>query len=234
MNAAPRNKFLSAIAPEDLAAMRPRMREVELRKGQLLIEQESSVEEIHFPLTAQLCNLTVFSDGHSVETAVVGREGLSGLAAFLADAPCAWRVVVQMPGTALVLPASVLRSQALVSASLRGLLLRLVHDYQAQSAQTAACNTIHRSTAKLARWLLMFADRHEGTSLEITQQDLAAVLGMQRTTINQAANELKSSGAIIYLRGKIRITDRVLLEGASCECYEIQRRRSRGLGLDPG
>jgi CRP-like cAMP-binding protein len=233
MSAAHRNKFLSAIEPEDLAVMLPRMREVELRKGQVLIKQESAVEEVHFPLTAQLCNLTVFGDGYSVETAVVGREGLSGLAAFLADAPCAWQVVVQIPGTALVLPASVLRSRALVSANLRNLLLRLVHDHQAQSAQTAACNSIHRSTPRLARWLLMFADRQEGMSLAITQQDLAAVLGMQRTTINQAANELKASGAINYLRGKIRITDRVLLEAASCECYQIQRRRSRALGLDP-
>ena len=232
MNAAARNKFLLAIAPEDLAAMLPRMREVELRKGQVLIEQEFAVEELYFPLTSQLCNLTVFSDGRSVETAVIGREGLSGLAAFLADAPCAWQVVVQVPGTAWALPASVLRSQALISANLRSLLLRLVHDYQAQSTQTAACNTIHRSTNRLARWLLMFADRHDGTSLEITQQDLASVLGMQRTTINQAASELKASGAIKYLRGKIRITDRILLEAASCECYEIQRRRSQALGLD--
>lgn len=233
MAAIPRNKFLSAIAPEDLAAMLPRMRELELRKGQVLIEQEAGVEEIHFPLSAQLCNLTIFSDGRSVETAVVGSEGMSGLAPFLADAPCAWQVVVQISGSALVLPASVLRAQARESASLRALLLRLVHDYQAQSAQTAACNTVHRSTAKLARWLLMFDDRSQGTKLEITQQDLAALMGMQRTTINQAAGELKALGAIDYLRSHIRITDRSLLQRASCECYEMQRRRSRALGLDP-
>lgn len=228
-----RNKFLSAIAPEDLAAMLPRMREVDLRKGQVLIEQESAVEEVHFPLSAQLCNLTIFTDGRSVETAVVGSEGMSGLAPFLADAPCAWQVVVQIGGSALALPASVLRAQARESANLRALLLRLVHDYQAQSAQTAACNTVHRSTAKLARWLLMFDDRSQGTKLEITQQDLAALMGMQRTTINQAAGELRALGAIDYLRGYIRITDRSLLERSSCECYEMQRRRSRALGLDP-
>jgi CRP-like cAMP-binding protein len=233
MAAVPRNKFLSAMPPEDLAAMLPRMREVELRKGQILIEQESAVEEVHFPLSAQLCNLTVFTDGRSVETAVVGSEGMSGLAAFLADAPCAWRVVVQIPGSALVLPANVLRGQARDSADLRGLLVRLVHDYQAQSSQTAACNTIHRSTARLARWLLMFDDRSQGARLEITQQDLAALMGMQRTTINQAAGELKALGAIAYLRGAIRITDRALLERSSCECYEMQRDRSRALGLDP-
>lgn len=233
MAAVLKNKFLSAIAPEDLAAMLPRMREVELRKGQVLIEQEAAVEEVHFPLSAQLCNLTILTDGRSVETAVVGSEGMSGLAPFLADAPCAWQVVVQIAGSALVLPASVLRSQARESADLRELLVRLVHDYQAQSAQTAACNTVHRSTAKLARWLLMFDDRSQGTKLEITQQDLAALMGMQRTTINQAAGELKTLGAIDYLRGYIRITNRDLLERSSCECYEMQRRRSRALGLDP-
>lgn len=233
MAAVLKNKFLSAMPPEDLAAMLPRMREVDLRKGQVLIEQESAVEEVHFPLSAQLCNLIVFTDGRSVETAVVGSEGMSGLAPFLADAPCAWQVVVQISGSALALPAAVLRSQARQSARLRELLVRLVHDYQAQSAQTAACNTVHRSTAKLARWLLMFDDRSQGTKLEITQQDLAALMGMQRTTINQAAGELKALGAIAYLRGAIRITDRSLLERSSCECYEMQRNRSRALGLDP-
>lgn len=227
------NKFLSAMAPDDLAALLPRMREVELRKGQILIEQDAEVVEVHFPLSAQLCNLTVFADGRSVETAVVGSEGMSGLAPFMADAPCAWQVVVQVPGSARSLPASVLKAQALASADLRFLLMRLVHDYQAQSAQTAACNTIHRSTAKLARWLLMFDDRSQGTKLDITQQDLASLMGMQRTTINQAASELKAMGAIGYLRGSIRITDRERLERESCECYEMQRKRSRALGLDP-
>lgn len=228
-----KNRFLSAIGPDDLAALLPRMREVNLSKGQVLIRQEAEVEEIHFPLSAQLCNLTIFSDGKSVETAVVGSEGMSGLAPFMADAPCAWQVVVQIPGSALTLPASVLRAQARESAHLRHLLTRLVHDYQAQSAQTAACNTVHRSTAKLARWLLMFDDRSQGTRLEITQQDLAALMGMQRTTINSAAGELKALGAIAYLRASIRILDRRILEQASCECYETQRRRSRALGLDP-
>ncbi|MFN3667839.1 MAG: Crp/Fnr family transcriptional regulator [Brevundimonas sp.] len=228
-----KNTFLSAIPPEDLEALWPRMREVDLRKGQVLIEQDQPVEEVHFPLSAQLCNLTVFEDGRSVETAVVGSEGMSGLAPFMAESPCAWRVVVQIPGTALALPAPVLRSRARMSDALRDLLLRLVHDYQSQSAQTAACNTVHRSTARLARWLLMFDDRSQGSRLDITQQDLATLMGMQRTTISQAAGELKALGAIAYLRGAIRITDRARLEGAACECYEMQRRRSRALGLNP-
>lgn len=228
-----KNKFLSAIPPEDLSALLPDMQEVDLHKGQVLIEQEAEVLDIHFPLSAQLCNLTVFADGRSVETAVVGSEGMSGLAPFMADAPCAWRVVVQVSGLALSLPASALRRRAQESETLRDLLMRLVHDYQAQSAQTAACNSVHRSTAKLARWLLMFDDRSQGTKLEITQQDLAALMGMQRTTVNQAASELKAAGAIAYLRGVIRISDRALLEDASCECYEMQRKRSRSLGLDP-
>lgn len=233
MNAVVKNKFLSAIRPDDLAALLPRMREVELRKGQVLIEQDAEVEEIHFPLTAQLCNLTIFKDGKSVETAVVGSEGMSGLAPFMADAPCAWQVVVQIAGSALSLPASVLRARAIESPDLREILMRLVHDYQSQSAQTAACNTVHRSTAKLARWLLMFDDRSQGTKLEITQQDLAALMGMQRTTINQAAGELKAAGAIAYARAKVRILSRGALEHAACECYEMQRQRSRALGLEP-
>jgi len=220
------NRLLSCLTPDDLAALKPRMREVELEKGDVLIEQETKVEEVHFPLTAQLCNLTVFPDGRSAETAVVGSEGMSGLAAFLADASCAWQVVVQVPGSALALPASVLRNRCHESADLTWQLIRLAHDYQSQSAQMAACNTVHRSTARLAHLLLVFADRTQGMHLDITQQDLAALMGMQRTTINQAASELKAMGAIAYLRGTIRITDRALLERASCECYEMQRRRA--------
>lgn len=228
-----RNRFLSAMEPEDFSALLPLMREVWLRKGQVLIDQEAEVEDIYFPLSAQLGNLIVFPDGHRVETSVVGSEGMSGLAAFMAEAPCAWQVVVQVPGTALVLRAAALRNRAAESAPLRALLMRLVHDYQAQSAQTTACNMAHRSTAKVARWLLMFHDRSDGATLEITQSELASLLGMQRTTINHAAGELKARGAIKYLRTAIRIADRALLEEASCPCYGMQRKRSRARRLDP-
>lgn len=227
-----KNRLLAGMTADDLAALLPHMRELELHKGEVLIEQGARVVEVHFPLTAQLCNLTVFPDGRSAETAVVGFEGMSGLAAFLADAACSWQVQVQVSGSAMVLPASVLRSRADESLALTRLLIRLSYDYQSQSAQMAACNTVHRSTARLAHLLLIFADRTQDAPLDITQQDLAGLMGMQRTTINQAAHELKAMGAIAYLRGTIRITDRAKLERASCECYEMQRRRTCELGLE--
>lgn len=226
------NQFLARLAPADLAALAPHLTEAVVAKGQVLIEQGGPVDRLHFPDTAELSNLTVFSDGRGVETAVVGIEGLSGLAAFLADAPCAWRVQVQRAGRIHVMPAAILRARIDDSPELRARLMTLSHEYQSQAAQTAACNAVHPAPARLARWLLMIFDRAADREILLTQQDFADIMGAQRTTITEAARQLKTSGGVAYMRGRIRLIDRPRLEAQACECYRMQRDRSLALGVD--
>lgn len=219
------NRFLDALEPADEAALRPHLRRVEVEAGRTLIEQDGPIPELHFPFDAQLVNLVRFSDGSAIETSVVGCEGLSGLAPFMAGLPCGWEVAVRLAGVIYVMPAEIMRARQAVSPAVRADLLRLAHIYQMQAVQHAACNATHSVTPRVARWMLIAHDLTPGERLQMTQEELAGLLGAQRTTVNEAANQLKAAGAIRYARGVIRILDRRALERMACECYAMERAR---------
>ena len=223
-----RNRFLAGLHDADYQALAPHLSSQNVSKGRVLIEQDDVPQIVHFPETAVLSNLLVFSDGATVDTAQVGLEGLSGLAALLAEASITWRVVVQLPGLVYALPASILRTRIQQSRPFYNRIVRLVHDYQSQAGQNSACNAAHSNTQRLARWLLMVHDRSRDEALRMTQQDLADVLGLPRTSVTESAMKLKQAGALSYARGVIRL-NRVCLEPLACECYFIQTRRSRQL-----
>jgi CRP-like cAMP-binding protein len=235
MSAAPlrpvRNQVLLGLNAVDRAALDPHLIPVKLAKGLVLTEQDEPVDTVYFPETADLGNVMAFADGRAVETSTVGSEGVSGLAAFMARAPCTWRIVVQIEGSAWKLAADVFRRQVEASPELLARALQLTHDYQSQAAQSAACNAIHEVAPRLARWLLLVQDRTEQTDIPLTQGDLATLLGVQRTTINAAAGELRRAGAIAYRRGRVLIKDRAVLVATTCSCYAAQRRRSEALGI---
>lgn len=219
------NRFLDALEPDDEAALRPHLRRAEVEAGRILIEQDGPIPELHFPVDAQLVNLVRFSDGGAIETSVVGCEGLSGLAPFMAGQPCGWEVAVRLSGVVFVIAAEPLRARQAASPTMRDGLLRLAHIYQMQAVQHAACNATHAVTPRVARWLLIAHDLTPGEKLQMTQEELAGLLGAQRTTVNEAAGQLKAAGAIHYSRGVIRILDRRALEGMACECYAMERAR---------
>lgn len=217
-----RNLTLSAMNPADLAALIPHLTERHVQKGDVLISQGALVETVGFPSTAFLTNTVSFSDGRSAETFVMGVEGVTGLAPFLAERPCAWSVEVKAPGAVYEAPAVVLRRIARDSPTLNRQLIRLLSDYHALASMGAACAALHHATGRLARFLLVAADRTRSEQLQFTQEDIAGLLGFQRTTVNASAKELKSAGAISYVRGRLRITDRPALTRAACECYRLQ------------
>jgi CRP-like cAMP-binding protein len=226
-----RNQVLATLSPADRDALEPHLVRVDLQKGQVLTEQDHPVETVYFPETADLANVMMFSDGRAVETSTVGSEGLSGLAAFMAMAPCSWRIVVQIEGAGWKLAADVFRRQVDASPELMRRALQLTHDYQSQAAQSAACNAIHEVTPRLARWILLVQDRTNQSEIALTQGDMATLLGVQRTTINASAAELRNAGAIGYRRGKVHIKDRAVLRRMTCICYDAQRYRSEALGI---
>jgi CRP-like cAMP-binding protein len=227
------NHFLDTLAPDDEAALRPHLRRVEVEAGRVLIEQDTDVDEVHFPADAQLANLERFADGWAIQTAVVGREGLSGLAPFMAALPCGWEVAVRSRGTIWAMPAKALMDRFMVSKPLLLKLLRLSYVYQMQAVQHAACNAVHAALPRVARWLLTAADLTPGERIPLTQEELAGLLGAQRTTINEAANQLKARGAIRYSRGVVKILDRGMLERLACECYAMERARIEAAGTAP-
>lgn len=218
-----RNLTLSAMHPDDLAALLPDLSEHRVERGDVLNRQGEVVEHVYFPTTAYLANTLTFRDGRSAETFSMGLEGVSGLAPFMADTVCAWAVEVKISGLACRTSARALRSRTEVSPTLRQQLIRLLSEYQTQASVGVACAALHDSASRLARFMLVHTEERKTSELRLTQEDIAALLGLQRTTINAAAVELKHAGAINYRRGAIWITNADILKRHACECYALQQ-----------
>lgn len=213
------NRFWAAMCAEDQVALRPYMTLRHLPHGDVVTRAGEAVKTVYLPVTADLANVVRFEDGRSGMATNVGREGVTGLAAFLAEEPCGWDVEVQVPGDAWALSADRLRARIDESPSLLKLLLRLTHNNQIEAAQNAVCNALHTVTPRLARWMLTIQDRTGVDEFRLTQDDLAATLSVRRTTVNASWQELRKLGGIGATRGKVRILDRSVLETSACECY---------------
>ena len=220
------NRLWAGMSADDKAALRPYLTLRHLPQGDVVTRAGDEVKIVYMPVTADLANIIRFEDGRSGMATNVGREGVTGLAAFLADEPCGWDVEVQIAGDAWALPADPLRSRVLDSPPLLRLLMRLTHNNQVEAAQNAVCNAVHTVTPRLARWLLTIQDRTGRDAFQLTQDDLATTMSVRRTTVNASWQELKKLGGITSSRGVVRVASRVALEHAACECYGALRRRT--------
>lgn len=198
------------------------------------MERGVAFPHVHFPLDAVLSMLTVVQDGRGVEFATVGREGMSGSNETLTGAGTPMRVIAQVSGASLRVPAADLSELARTSFHARGLLLRYNQSLLVQAAQVAACNRLHPVEERCARWLLMTHDRVRRDEFLLTQEFLSQMLGVRRARVNVAAGTLQRAGLIRYSRGRIRLTDREGLEAASCECYGVVRAEYDRLAREPG
>ena len=214
-----RNRILSILEEPDLLALLPSMEEAAWGPGLGLYEVGGPVAYVHFPSSAGLSVVAVMADGTEVECATVGYEGAVGVLPALSGTPSTNRTYVQLAGSGISISASALRSRAAVSPPLLGLLLRSAQTLVAQEEQSVACNALHAIESRLARWLLICRDRLSLPALPITQEYLAIMLGVQRTTVNAAAGALRGEGLIRYSRGQIEILNHEALERRSCECY---------------
>jgi len=205
---------------------------VPLRQGQILQEQEALVEEVYFPLNGVLSLISVMAGGELVETATVGREGAVGAFGGLGPWHAFSRASVQLPGTAAMIAVTHFQAAARQSGHIRDLILRYKEALLAQVQQTAACNALHQVEARLARWLLQTLDRADDASLPLTQDFIAQMLGVRRTTVTAVAGKLQELGLIRYHRGHIVVLDRARLEETACECYAAIRRRTEVVFTD--
>ena len=214
-----RNHVLASMPQKDREALEPHLKLVELASGDVLYEPDRRVDLVYFPSTAVLSVVMVMEDGRTVETDTVGFESAVGLVAALSASMSVNRTFTQIPGVAASLSAARLRERADQSAGLRTVLLRHAQANLAQAHQSVACNALHGVEQRLCRWLLASYDRTNREVVELTQQYLATMVGVQRTTITQALGDLTAAGLIRQGRGRIRILNRKGLEARSCECY---------------
>jgi CRP-like cAMP-binding protein len=219
-----RNRLLSALPPEDLARLWPRLEPVELVQRAVLHPAETPVTAVYFPETGYASILAQLEDGDSAEVGLIGPEGVVGMAALLTGDTDTLESMVQGAGGALRLGTAALREEMERMPAFRTLLHRFVLVHHGQVARTAACNGRHLTDQRLARWLLMAHDRSEGDTFPMTHEFLAMMLGLRRAGVTVAAGQLQKAGFIRYERGSITITDRPGLESAACECYGVVRR----------
>jgi CRP-like cAMP-binding protein len=222
-DAAPGNRLLAALGPDELGRLAPHLERVELRRGAVLHEPPGELVEVWFP-EGCVISVVVLVQGGAAEGAVVGREGAAGLVDGLGSRRATARCLVQVPGPALRLDLDPLAAASEASPPLRRLLAWYVQAYLAEVMVTAACHALHAAAARLARWLLLVQDRAgDGAELFLTQEFLALMLGLQRTTVTETASGLQRAGLIDYRRGRVEIRDRPGLEAAACGCYRTIR-----------
>lgn len=215
---------LASVSPIDSAWLATRLEPVWLVAGEVTAPAGGPIAHVYFPHTAVLSAISRMHDGAAVEVGTVGCEGMGGIAILLDAETSVNEMVAQIAGSASRVPAAWLADGLDAHPPLRRLLRRYTDAYLTQVAQTAACNRVHGIEERCARWLLMTHDRVEASRFLLTQDYLAVMLGVRRTSVNGAARALRDAGLIRYSRGAIRVVDRAGLEGAACECYGIVRR----------
>lgn len=220
-----KNRLLAGLPPEDLAQLIEHLEPVALPKKQILYEVGAPLEHIYFIEEGLASVLTTMEDGASSEVGMVGPEGLIGVSALLGGSISAQHVVMQLPGRGHHIPATRCKTLFDQSPGVREIVLRFIEDLLNLSSQTAGCNRLHSVEQRSARWLLMASDRVGSSVLPLTQEFLAAMLGVRRSGVSEAASELQRSGLIRYRRGEITIIDRAGLEKTACECYDLDKQR---------
>ena len=214
------NWLFAAMSEVDQDTLRPAMTRHEVTHAEVLFHAGDVVDVIHFPVSAQIANIMRFDTGESLAVSSVGREGVTGLAAFMAVEPLGWDAVAQVAGVVWSVSARAVRALALSSPEFATQLLRATHANQVEAHNLAICATFHLIMPRVARWLLTLQERTGQTSFMITQEDLANLLGVQRTTINAAMIALRTAGGVSgKSRGRITIKDRAILKRLACSCH---------------
>ena len=215
------NHLLAALRVAEYARLLPHLEWVDLARGDVLGEPGGKIIYVHFPVSTIVSLLCTLGNGDSLETALVGREGLINVPLFLGAENQLGRAVVQSAGGAYRISATAVKAEFALGGTLQAMALRYTWALMIQLAQTAVCNRHHRLEQQLCRCLMSSLDRCSGDELHMTQELIAGMLGVRREGITMAAGTLQALGIIRWNRGRIRVLDRQRLECRTCECYAV-------------
>ena len=217
------NLLLASLSDSDTAALQPHLKSVDLEHEKILFEAGSEVTDVYFPAGAVVSLVVSLSSGEIIEAAMVGKDGVVGAFAALGGNIPVNRGIVQLAGPAIMCKVSELKSAASQSQSFQSVLFRHEQAVYAQASQSAACMAAHHVEARLCRWLLRARDLADTDNLQFTQEFLAEMLGVERTSVTLHARTLQQAGIIKYSRGRIQITDVEAMQEMVCECYGTVR-----------
>jgi CRP-like cAMP-binding protein len=215
------NEILLGLPPNESELLFPKLEFVRLMTHHVLHEPGDTLKSAYFCDSGLISILSVFPDGKSVEVGLVGKEGFIGVPLVAGFRTASTRAIAQIEATAFRVNSETLVGILRQRGTLERKLQQFAQIMAMQSTQIAACNRLHEVDERLARWLLMTADRIRSSSVPLTQELLAQMLGTRRSSVTVAAGILQKAGLIAHTRGDVEIIDRPKLEDAACECYEI-------------
>jgi CRP-like cAMP-binding protein len=230
-----KNLLLRLLSPADLKLLTPHLRSAHFEQQHVLFEAEEKIDHVYFPTSAVISLVITLSTGEIIEAAMVGIDGVVGASAALDGKISLSRGIIQLAGEIIVCDIDALKSVALQSPKLLALLVRHEQTVYAQAQQSAACFATHQVEARLCRWLLRARDLSASDHLPFTQEYLAEMLGVRRTSVTAVAHTLQAAGLIKYARGKIQIVNAEGLKDTACECYaSVKAHYERLIGIYPG
>lgn len=218
------NLLLQSLSANDVAALKSHLRPVTLVHKRVLFDAGDLIRTVYFPTSSVISLVLGLSTGELVETAMVGRDGVAGASSALDGKVSLNRAIAQLPGDAIECDAEAFANAAYQSRTLMSVVVRHEQMVFAQAQQSVACMAAHDTQARMCRWLLRARDLAESDSLFFTQEFLAEMLGVRRTSVSPVANTLQQAGMIKYSRGRIEIINVEGLREAACECYEAVKR----------
>ncbi len=227
------NLLLASLSEGDAAAIYPYLRSVHLEHQKVLFEAGDPIRHAYFPTGAIVSLVVGLSTGEMIEAAMVGKDGVVGASSALDGKISLSRAIVQISGDSLICEADALKGAALQSHTFLSKLIRHEQTVYAQAQQSTACMASHDVEARLCRWLLRARDLSGSDTLLFTQEFLAEMLGVRRTSVTTVAHTLQRAGMISYARGKIQILGVEGLRETTCECYEAVNSHYRALLGNP-
>jgi len=223
------NRLLRGLSDAELQRMRPALEPVHLPRPTELEAANEDIRFVYFPTTGVASIVAIDESGESVDTAMIGREGMTGLAVFLGTGQSPVRTIVQIPMAGMRMESRALREELVRGGTLVTLLGRHTQLVMITMAQLILCNRMHRLDQRAARWLLQVDDRVDEAPFKVTQEFLAQMIGVQRPALSVAMRQFKDAGLVRYARGQISIADRDGLVARSCSCTKVIASEARRL-----
>lgn len=219
------NRLLAMLPQDEYQRLRQHLEYIETGVRFVVYERDAPIRHIYFPVDGAHSVIAIMEDGGAVEVGTIGCEGFSGVDVMTGAETALETTIVQIPGASLRLPLHAFIAALDGDTALRRVCTLYLQVYLAQVSQSVACNRLHTLEQRFARWVLMSHDRVRHQSFYLTQEFLADMLGVYRPSVTLVARTFQQAGLLKYARGSMTILDRAGLEEASCECYDVVRRR---------
>jgi CRP-like cAMP-binding protein len=214
------NLFVDSLPPSEREHLLRHLQPVRLKQKDVVFDLAERIGAVYFPIDCVISLVVPLASGEIIEAAMGGRDGVVGASAALDSKVSLCRGIVQLGGDCLQCEPDTLKRLATERPQLLGFINRHEQTLFAQAQQSAACNVTHPTESRLARWLLRASDLHGSYNLDFTQEFLAEMLGVRRTSITTIARTLQMAGMIKYSRGHIQLLDIEALQDTACECYQ--------------